>query len=42
MVKVVEKAKVAKEVNGSTKVPKLGINQTTQEWERWKSNWARY
>ena len=38
---MVEKAKGAKEVGGRTEAPKLGVNQTNQEWERWKSCWAK-
>ena len=25
-----------------TRRPKLEMNLTAQEWERWKSNWIRY
>ena len=42
MVEVVQKSKVVKEVEGRTEAPKLGVNQTNQGWESWKSIWARY
>ena len=42
VVEVVEKAKAAKEVKERTNIPKLGVNQTDQEWEIWKSSWAGY
>ena len=39
---MVIKTEAAKEREEQTKVPKLGINKTSQEWEKWRSSWARY
>ena len=37
-----EKAKVVKEGEERTKIPKLSVNQTNQERVEWKSNWNKY
>ena len=42
VVEMVKKTKAAKEMEGKTKVPKPGINQTSKEWKKWKSSWTRY
>ena len=33
---------VAKEAEEKAEAPKLRLNLTSQEWENWKSSWARY
>ena len=34
--------KAAKEAEEETEIPKLGVNQTDQDWEKWQSSWAVY
>ena len=38
VVGVVKKTEAAKEMEEENEVPKLGINQTSQEWEMWRSS----